>query len=67
MQTVEIRVKGMLDPEWSEWLENLAVLNEKAGQTLLKGQITDQAVLYGILKKLRDLGLQLILVKVTDA
>jgi len=65
MQKVEIRVQGLLDPSWSEWLENLAILNEDEGQTLLTGQIVDQAILYGVLKKLRDLGLSLLLVKVT--
>jgi len=67
MQNVEIRVKGMLDPSWSEWLENLEILHEEGDQTLLTGQIVDQATLYGILKKLRDLGLKLLLVRITDA
>ena len=66
MQKVEIRVEGLLDPHWSEWLEKLEVFNEDNDQTLLTGQITDQATLYGILKKLRDLGLKLILVEVAD-
>lgn len=66
MQTVEIRVKGLLDPEWSEWLENLTVVGDTPSQTLLTGQIVDQATLYGILNKLRDLGLKLISVKVDD-
>jgi len=66
MQKVEIRVEGLLDPQWSEWLEKLEVFHEDHDQTLLKGQITDQATLYGILKKLRDLGLKLILVMVAD-
>jgi len=64
MQIVEIRVKGKIDPSWSEWLERLEIIHESEEQTLLTGQIEDQATLYGILKKLRDLGLKLILVKV---
>ena len=64
MQNVEIRVKGNIDPQWSEWLDGLEILHEGENQTILVGQIVDQATLYGILKKLRDLGLKLILVKV---
>ena len=66
MQKVEIRVEGLLDPHWSEWLEKLEVFHDVNDQTLLTGQIADQATLYGILRKLRDLGLKLILVKVAD-
>jgi hypothetical protein len=44
--------------------ENLDILHEDDHQTLLKGKVVDQATLYGILKKLRDLGLKLLLVKI---
>lgn len=64
MQSIEIRVKGKIDPNWSEWLEDLEIIHEGEEQTLITGQVVDQATLYGILKKLRDLGLKLILVKV---
>ena len=66
MQNIEIKVKGLLDPKWSEWLENLEIINDDKDETLILGQINDQATLYGILKKLRDLGLKLISVKVID-
>ncbi len=66
MQNVEIRVKGLLDPHWSEWFENLEIFNDGECQTLIFGHIKDQATLFGILKKLRDLGLELVLVKVSD-
>lgn len=66
MQNVEIRVKGKIDPHWSEWLEDLEIIHESEEQTLLTGQVVDQGTLYGILKKLRDLGLKLILVKVNN-
>jgi hypothetical protein len=64
MQNVEIRVKGKIDLHWSEWLEDLNIIHEGEDETLLTGQIVDQATLYGILKKLRDLGLKLLLVKI---
>ena len=66
MQNIEIKVKGLLDPKWSEWLENLEIINDDKDETLILGQINDQATLYGILKKLRDLGLKLKSVKVND-
>jgi len=64
MQNVEIRVEGNIDQHWSEWLEGLEITHEGEVETLLTGQVVDQATLYGILKKLRDLGLKLLLVKI---
>ena len=55
-----IRVKGHLDTFWQEWFENLSITHEKDGTTLLSGPIKDQAALYGILIKMRDLGLMLL-------
>jgi len=67
MQNVEIRVKGKIDRHWSEWLEGLEITHQGEDGTLLSGQVVDQAALYGILRKLRDLGLKLLLVKINDA
>ena len=64
MQNVEIRVKGKIDLHWSEWFDGLEIIHEGESETLLTGQVVDQATLYGILKKLRDLGLKLLLVKI---
>jgi len=55
-----IRIKGHLDTFWQEWFENLVISHEGDGTTLLSGPIRDQAALYGILFKMRDLGLTLI-------
>ncbi len=54
----QIRVAGELDAEWSEWFSGLRVIASD-GETLLVG-LMDQATLYGVLKRVRDLGLQLI-------
>lgn len=67
MQQVEIRVRGCLDPEWSEWLEGLTITHLPQDITSLKGSVADQAALYGLLTKLRDLGLTLISVASSDA
>ena len=55
-----IRVKGHLDSFWQSWFENLSIAHESDGTTLLSGPIRDQAALYGLLFKMRDLGLTLL-------
>ena len=60
MSAYEIRVKGHLDPSWSEWFDGLQITNEPNGEALLSGHIPDQAALHGVLAKVRDLNLQLI-------
>ncbi len=59
----QIRVKGHLDRSWSEWFDDLTITPEADGETLLSGSVADQAALHGLLKKVRDLGLHLLLVK----
>jgi hypothetical protein len=56
----QIRVKGHLGHEWTDWFEGLTITLEDNGDTLLTGPVIDQAALHGLLKKVRDLGLQLV-------
>jgi hypothetical protein len=56
----EIRVKGHLADRWINWLEGLTITLEENGNTLLIGSVVDQAALYGLLRKVRDLGMPLI-------
>ena len=62
----QIRIKGHLGPEWTEWFEGMAVTREENGDTLLTGPVVDQAALHGLIKKVRDLGLPLLSVKRAD-
>ena len=62
MQQIEIRVKGRIDKRWSEWLDDLTITHTDQGKTVLAGPILDQAALYGLIAKLRDLGLPLLAV-----
>ena len=62
MVAYEIRVKGHLDESWSEWFEGLTITNLESGETVLRGEIVDQAALHGMLSKVRDLNLPLIAV-----
>jgi hypothetical protein len=54
-----IRVEGCLTDRWAEWFEGITITQEN-NQTLLTGPVVDQAALYGLLKKVRDLGMPLI-------
>ncbi|HET9915009.1 MAG TPA: hypothetical protein VFQ13_24175 [Anaerolineales bacterium] len=56
----QIRLKGHLSSQWTDWFEDLTITLEKDGDTLLAGPVIDQAALHGLLKKVRDLGLPLV-------
>ena len=56
----QIRIKGQLDSQWTDWFEDLAITLEDNGDTLLTGPVVDQAALHGLLKKVRDLGMPLL-------
>jgi len=61
--TYRIRVQGRLDSEWSDWFDGFAVEAEPGDRTLLTGRVADQPALHGILAKLRNLALPLLLVE----
>jgi hypothetical protein len=58
-----IRIGGHLDPTWSDWFDDLAITQEDDGATTLSGPLVDQAALYGLLSRLRDLGVTLLIVE----
>ncbi len=60
MRTVEILVQGCIDEHWSGWFAGLSISHTETGDTLLTGEVKDQAALYGVLSLLRDLGLPLL-------
>ena len=62
----EIRLKGHLDTRWSDQFEGLSFTHASDGTTILAGPVVDQAALYGLLRKVRDLGLPLIAVNRID-
>ena len=66
MHRVQIRVKGQIDERWSEWLDDLMIAHTEGDETVLTGSILDQAALYGLISKLRDLGLPLSAVSVEE-
>ena len=59
----EIRLKGHLGPQWSDWFGGLTLTREDNGTTVLTGPVVDQAALHGLLRKVRDLGLPLLAIR----
>ena len=60
MLQVEIRVKGQIDEHWSSWFEDLTLTYTKQDETILSGTVADESALYGLIARLRDLGLALV-------
>ena len=58
-ETYEIRVGEVLDEKWAVYFAPF-VVTTNTNQTLLTGVVHDQAELFGVLLKIRDLGLRLI-------
>src|SRR5262245_28864256 len=58
-----IRIEGHLDMIWSAWFDDLTITQEADGTTMLAGSLVDQAALYGLLSRLRDLGATLLAVE----
>ncbi len=56
----ELRVEGHLDEQWRNWFDGMTITQDENGETLIYGPVIDQAALYGLLKKIRDLGMLLI-------
>src|SRR5205823_7391937 len=62
----EIRIKGQLDHQWTDWFGGLAITLQPSGDTLLSGPVVDQAALHGLLRKVRDLGMPLLSITPRD-
>ena len=57
---VQIKVKGHLRDDWSDWFGGLAISHDESGNTIFTGDVKDQSALHGLLKRIRDAGLELI-------
>jgi hypothetical protein len=60
MDVYEIRVKGHLDQHWSAWFDGMVITNETHGDTVISGNVVDQAALHALLSKIYNLNLTLI-------
>jgi hypothetical protein len=63
MQCYEIRFKGHLDDHWAAWFQGCSLTRKEDGTTTMVAPVVDQAELYGLLNKVRDLSLALISVR----
>ncbi len=63
IERYEIRVRGFLDERWAGHFDGMDIVHERAGTTLLVGPLADQAALYGVLNRMRDLGIALVSVR----
>lgn len=62
-----IRITWHLDPSWQASFDDLQIIHEAEGTTLLVGQLPDQAALYGVLLTIRRLGLNLLSLETSEA
>ena len=56
----QIKIKGHLGREWTDWFSGLTISALDNGETLLTGPVLDQAALHGVLRKVRDVGMPLL-------
>ncbi len=56
----QIRLEGHLGHQWTDWFGGVTIALEDNGDTLITSPVIDQAALYGLLKKVRDLGMPLV-------
>lgn len=59
----EIQVEGFLGHSWSDWLQGMVICHREDGITVLRGRVEDQSALHGVLSKIRDLGLPVVMVR----
>jgi len=60
MLKIEIHFKGQIGEQWLKWFDGLTISHPGDDETVLFGPVVDSSALYGIITRLRDLGLQLI-------
>ena len=58
-----IKIKGHLDTRWQDWFDGFTITLTDKGDTVLSGEIEDQAALHGVFRMIRNLGLTIISVQ----
>ncbi|MCU0502275.1 MAG: hypothetical protein MUC51_11010 [Anaerolineae bacterium] len=66
MLHTEVRVKGVIEKKWADWFEGLMITTLSDDETVLVGELPDQAALYGLLARLRDLRFDLRSVQIDE-
>jgi len=60
MYHTEIRVKGKINPTWSDWFGELQVQESSSDETILMGELPDMAAVYGVISRLGSLVIPLV-------
>jgi len=61
-----IQLKEDLGPNWNEWFSGFALTREAGGGCILSGRVEDQAMLHGLIRSVRDLGLTLVSIQIME-
>lgn len=64
-QHYQITVEGQLSTRWAQAFDGMT-LTTAGGRTVISGPVADQAALHGLLRAVRDLGLELVSVTRLD-
>jgi len=59
----EIRVRETLRDSWSKWFDDFAITHDSGGDTIITGEVIDEAAFYSLISRARDLGLTVLSVK----
>jgi hypothetical protein len=59
MEEIEIRIRQLIDRDWSDWLDGMSILHTECGETIVTGFVRDQAALRGLVDRVADLGVEL--------
>ena len=57
---VEVRIKGTLKPDWSDWFGELIISSPSDEETIFRGEVPDQSALLGLLNRIHGLNLRLL-------
>jgi hypothetical protein len=65
MKRVKFHIRGQIDEEWADWFDGLEIVSGAHGTSILQGEMADASAIYGLIAKLRDLGLELLSIEQT--
>jgi len=56
----QIHIRESLGEQWQEWFDGMTIVHTSSEETIITAEVIDQAQLFGLLKKVRNLGLTLL-------
>jgi len=55
-----LRLRQTLDASWSRWFEGFVITHDEGGDTIISGEVLDEAAFYSLMSRARDLGLTVV-------